>query len=73
MSPAPIERAADGRRAGTHRPSSDSVMLLLGGLFQTVKDIGVVELRNNTMMLAKLADENPRHRPPRQSPRVRTG
>jgi hypothetical protein len=37
---------------------SDSVMLLLdhqAGLFQTVKDIGVVELRNNTIMLAKLA------------------
>jgi len=37
---------------------SDSVMLLLdhqSGLFQTVKDIGIVELRNNTVMLAKLA------------------
>ncbi len=33
-------------------------MLLLdhqAGLFQTVKDTGVVELRNNTIMLAKLA------------------
>jgi non-heme chloroperoxidase len=37
---------------------SDSGMLLLdhqSGLFQTVKDIGIVELRNNTIMLAKLA------------------
>jgi nicotinamidase-related amidase len=38
--------------------SSDSVILLLdhqAGLFQTVKDIGVAELRANTTMLAKLA------------------
>jgi Isochorismatase family len=38
--------------------TSDSVMLLLdhqSGLFQTVKDISVVELRANTVMLAKLA------------------
>jgi nicotinamidase-related amidase len=38
--------------------TSDSVMLLLdhqSGLFQTVKDIGVAELRANTSMLAKLA------------------
>ena len=38
--------------------TSDSVLLLLdhqSGLFQTVKDIGVTELRNNTIMLAKLA------------------
>src|SRR5215207_8852942 len=37
---------------------ADSVMLLLdhqSGLFQTVKDIGVAELRANTIMLAKLA------------------
>ena len=37
---------------------SDSVILLLdhqSGLFQTVKDIGIAELRANTMMLAKLA------------------
>lgn len=37
---------------------SDSVLLLLdhqAGLFQTVKDIGVAELRANTVMLAKLA------------------
>lgn len=37
---------------------SDSVILLLDhqtGLFQTVKDIGVAELRANTVMLAKLA------------------
>lgn len=37
---------------------SDSVILLLdhqSGLFQTVKDISVAELRNNTAMLAKLA------------------
>lgn len=38
--------------------TSDSVLLLLdhqAGLFQTVKDISVTELRNNTIMLAKLA------------------
>lgn len=38
--------------------TSDTVMLLLdhqAGLFQTVKDITVTELRNNTVMLAKLA------------------
>ena len=38
--------------------TSDSVLLLLdhqAGLFQTVKDISVTELRNNTVMLAKLA------------------
>jgi nicotinamidase-related amidase len=38
--------------------TNDSVMLLLdhqAGLFQTVKDIGVTELRNNTIMLARLA------------------
>jgi nicotinamidase-related amidase len=38
--------------------ASDSVILLLDhqtGLFQTVKDISVAELRSNTIMLAKLA------------------
>jgi hypothetical protein len=38
--------------------TSDAVMLLLdhqSGLFQTVKDISVAELRANTTMLAKLA------------------
>lgn len=38
--------------------TSDAVILLLdhqAGLFQTVKDISVSELRNNTVMLAKLA------------------
>jgi nicotinamidase-related amidase len=38
--------------------TSDAVILLLDhqtGLFQTVKDIGVTELRSNTAMLAKLA------------------
>ena len=38
--------------------TSDTVILLLdhqAGLFQTVKDITVTELRNNTIMLAKLA------------------
>ena len=38
--------------------TSDTVILLLDhqtGLFQTVKDIGVAELRSNTIMLAKLA------------------
>ena len=37
---------------------SDTVILLLdhqSGLFQTVKDISITELRNNTIMLAKLA------------------
>ena len=37
---------------------SDTVILLLdhqAGLFQTVKDISVAELRANTTMLAKLA------------------
>jgi len=38
--------------------TSDTVILLLDhqtGLFQTVKDISVAELRSNTIMLAKLA------------------
>jgi len=38
--------------------TSDSVILLLdhqSGLLQTVKDVGITELRNNTIMLAKLA------------------
>src|ERR1044072_775248 len=38
--------------------TSDTVILLLdhqSGLFQTVKDISVAELRSNTIMLAKLA------------------
>ncbi len=38
--------------------TSDSVILLLdhqSGLFQTVQDISVAELRNNTILLAKLA------------------
>ena len=38
--------------------TNDSVILLLdhqSGLFQTVKDISVTELRNNTIMLARLA------------------
>ncbi|HYI29090.1 MAG TPA: hydrolase, partial [Bradyrhizobium sp.] len=38
--------------------TSDVAILLLdhqAGLFQTVKDITVTELRNNTVMLAKLA------------------
>src|SRR3954449_3187363 len=38
--------------------TSDSVLLLLdhqSGLFQTVKDVSLTELRNNTVMLAKLA------------------
>ena len=37
---------------------SDAVILLLdhqAGLFQTVKDISVAELRSNTVLLAKLA------------------
>ena len=38
--------------------TSDSILLLLdhqAGLFQTVKDVGVAELRANVVMLAKLA------------------
>ena len=56
-SPAPSNVLPTGGGQGLIDPS-DSVMLLLdhqAGLFQTVKDIGVVELRNNTIMLAKLA------------------
>ena len=37
---------------------SDSVILLLdhqAGLFQTVKDVGIAELRSNTVLLAKIA------------------
>jgi hypothetical protein len=45
---------------------SDTVFLLLdhqAGLFQTVKDIDVAELRRNTVMLARLANavEKPSH------------
>jgi hypothetical protein len=56
-SPAPSNVLPTGGGQGLIAPS-DSVMLLLdhqAGLFQTVKDIGVVELRNSTIMLAKLA------------------
>jgi hypothetical protein len=56
-SPAPSNVLPTGGRQGLIDPS-DSGMLLLdhqSGLFQTVKDIGIVELRNNTIMLAKLA------------------
>ena len=56
-SPAPSSGLPTGGGQGLIDPS-DSVMLLLdhqAGLFQTVKDIGLVELRNNTIMLAKLA------------------
>jgi len=59
--PAPASQSASvlptGGGAALLDPS-DSVFLLLdhqAGLFQTVKDIGVVELRANTVMLAKLA------------------
>ena len=58
-SPAPSSVLPTGGGQGLIDPS-DSVMLLLdhqAGLFQTVKDIGVVELRNNTIMLAKLATD----------------
>lgn len=54
--------AADAPKAVT-RPlldPDDSVILLLdhqSGLFQTVKDIGVVELRANTAALAKMASQ----------------
>jgi hypothetical protein len=59
--------ASDGRGQGTVLPTgggaalldtSDAVILLLDhqtGLFQTVKDIPLVDLRNNVVMLAKLA------------------
>src|SRR5262245_38950150 len=56
-SPAPSNVLPTGGGQGLIDPS-DSGMLLLDhqfGLFQTVKDIGIVELRNNTIMLAKLA------------------
>jgi nicotinamidase-related amidase len=55
--PAPSSVLSTGGGQGLIDPS-DSVMLLLdhqSGLFQTVKDIGIVELRDNTIMLAKLA------------------
>ena len=45
--------------------TSDSVLLLLdhqSGLFQTVKDIGVTELRNNTIMLNPAKDSCHHHR-----------
>jgi nicotinamidase-related amidase len=47
----------DGQKKGVLDPS-DAVICLLdhqSGLFQTVKDISVAELRANTAMLAKLA------------------
>jgi nicotinamidase-related amidase len=53
---APVFARAGGGKALLD--TSDSVILLLdhqAGLFQTVKDIGVAELRANTIMLAKLA------------------
>jgi hypothetical protein len=56
-SPAPSSVLPTGGGQGLI-DASDSVMLRLdhqAGLFQTVKDIGVAELRNNTIMLAKLA------------------
>jgi hypothetical protein len=56
-SPAPSSVLPTGGGRGLI-DTSDSVMLLLdhqSGLFQTAKDIGVAELRNNTIMLAKLA------------------
>ena len=55
------------RKSGSVLPSgggqalidpSDTVLLLLDhqtGLFQTVKDVSITDLRNNTVMLAKLA------------------
>lgn len=51
-----LRHSPDGGRALLNL--SDSVLLLLdhqAGLFQTVKDISVAELRTNTAMLAKLA------------------
>jgi nicotinamidase-related amidase len=51
-----FKHSPDGGRALFK--ASDALLLLLdhqSGLFQTVKDIGVAELRANTTMLAKLA------------------
>ena len=45
---------AAGRRCSI-RPTPSSLLDHQAGLFQTVKDIGVAELRANIMMLAKLA------------------
>jgi nicotinamidase-related amidase len=56
-SPAPSSVLSTGGGQALLDPS-DTVMLLLdhqSGLFQTVKDISVAELRANTIMLAKLA------------------
>ncbi len=69
--PDPVALAQTTQAASTSRSSvlstgggqalldpSDTLILLLdhqSGLFQTVKDIGVAELRANTVMLAKLA------------------
>jgi hypothetical protein len=57
--------------------TSDTVILLLdhqAGLFQTVKDISVAELRANTTMLAKLATLlKSRSSRPHPSPTVRMG
>jgi nicotinamidase-related amidase len=54
---APVSVLATGGGAALLDPS-DTVILLLdhqAGLFQTVKDIDVAELRRNTIMLARLA------------------
>jgi nicotinamidase-related amidase len=56
-SPTPSSVLPTGGGAALLDPS-DTVILLLdhqAGLFQTVKDISLAELRNNTIMLAKLA------------------
>ena len=56
-SPAPSSVLSTGGGQALIDPS-DTVLLLLdhqSGLFQTVKDISVAELRANTIMLAKLA------------------
>jgi nicotinamidase-related amidase len=71
ISPPPLALAQAAQSGSTTRSSvlpsgggqalldpSDTVMLLLdhqSGLFQTVKDISVAELRANTVMLARLA------------------
>ncbi len=63
----PSEAVAQTARPSSVLPSgggqalldaSDAVLLLLDhqtGLFQTVKDVSITELRTNTVMLAKLA------------------
>ena len=60
------EAGQTGKRGSSDKPSvpvlfdpADTIVLLLDhqtGLFQTVKDISITELRNNTVVLAKIAE-----------------